>query len=285
MNPLNWTRRLLNLDLLPSNVPGTQKSARHRISTDSEKPQESLQLVGPEPLNVKIIRRRGVKNLTLRFEGPQQIKATIPWSLSKRGLLRFLESKSQWLQEQQKHFEKWTPWLERKGLPLEIYYLLGQKYKLKYGMTLINQLVIQPDPNHPEGPTLWCHWPERLEKNENNLPLVEKAINRFFFLEARRIIEPKVFQLADQLQVPRPEKVQFRAQKSRWGSCSSRRSISLNRKLIGAPPAVIESVILHELCHLVHLNHSDQFWKLLESHCPHHQKCDQWLNEHQMMLY
>lgn len=64
-------------------------------------------------------------------------------------------------------------------------------------------------------------------------------------------------------------KVQIRDQKSRWGSCSSRKSISLNWRLILMPHALQEHIILHELAHLVHPNHSNRFWELLKSWDPH----------------
>ena len=65
-----------------------------------------------------------------------------------------------------------------------------------------------------------------------------------------------------------PKKVMFRSNQSRWGSCSSERHISLNWKLICQAPALIDYVIVHELCHLVHMNHSEKFWNLLGSYLP-----------------
>lgn len=59
--------------------------------------------------------------------------------------------------------------------------------------------------------------------------------------------------------------VQVRLQRTRWGSCSSRRTLSLNASLLFLPPALMRHVLLHELCHTRHLNHSADFWRLLAS--------------------
>lgn len=66
----------------------------------------------------------------------------------------------------------------------------------------------------------------------------------------------------------------IRAQKSRWGSCNSHKKISLNAKLLFLPRHLVEYVIIHELCHTKHLNHSPKFWNLVEHHLPHYRKSE-----------
>jgi predicted metal-dependent hydrolase len=62
--------------------------------------------------------------------------------------------------------------------------------------------------------------------------------------------------------------VTIRGQKSRWGSCSRRRTISLNYKLLFLPPHLVRHVLIHELCHTQHLNHSAKFWALVSQKEP-----------------
>ena len=63
-------------------------------------------------------------------------------------------------------------------------------------------------------------------------------------------------------------KMSVRSQKTRWGSCSRRGNISLNDQLLFLPAMTVEYLMIHELCHTRHLNHSKAFWTLVESHCP-----------------
>jgi predicted metal-dependent hydrolase len=72
--------------------------------------------------------------------------------------------------------------------------------------------------------------------------------------------------------------------KARWGSCNHRAELSFNWKLIMAPPAVIDYVVVHELCHIVHFNHSPTYWRLVERHQPDYRVHKQWLRDNGLRL-
>lgn len=75
-------------------------------------------------------------------------------------------------------------------------------------------------------------------------------------------------------------RITVRDQKTRWGSCSARGTLSFNWRLMLAPPAVLDYVVVHELCHLTHMDHSKAFWSLVESVCPNYRAHRKWLKEH-----
>ena len=80
-----------------------------------------------------------------------------------------------------------------------------------------------------------------------------------------------------------PKKLVFRSNQTRWGSCSSGKHISLNWKLICQPQALIDYVIVHELCHLQHFNHSINFWNLVETYLPSYKCVKKTLNQQQRL--
>jgi predicted metal-dependent hydrolase len=78
-----------------------------------------------------------------------------------------------------------------------------------------------------------------------------------------------------------PRSFAVRGQTTRWGSCSARGQISLNWKLMAAPLEVIDYVIVHELAHLVHMNHSRRFWDLVGRFHPDWRSAKAWLSRHE----
>ncbi len=74
--------------------------------------------------------------------------------------------------------------------------------------------------------------------------------------------------------------IAIRDQKTRWGSCSSRGTLSFNYRLIFAPPRVLDYVVVHELCHLTHMDHSKNFWNMVAQFMPDYKTYRNWLREH-----
>jgi len=104
-----------------------------------------------------------------------------------------------------------------------------------------------------------------------------EVLRAWLAAEARRTIEEVAHQEAAQIGVHYTG-ITVRNQRTRWGSCSRRGALSFNWRLILAPPEVLRSIVVHELCHLRHFNHSAHFWRLVERHDPDHARHRAWLN-------
>jgi predicted metal-dependent hydrolase len=120
---------------------------------------------------------------------------------------------------------------------------------------------------------------DNLKKSEK-LSLLKKHLMKFYHEKAVVHLNQRVRILSESTGLI-PKRLTFRNQKTRWGSCSSDGSLNLNWKLIAFDESVIDYVIIHELCHLKHPNHSKRFWTLVEAHCPNYKRLNKQLNQAQ----
>ena len=106
------------------------------------------------------------------------------------------------------------------------------------------------------------------EKEELDFDIIE-----FYKKEAKAFL-PQLVEKNAKLMELYPSSLKFRNNKSRWGSCSYKNGIILNIKLMKFPIEVIEYVVIHELAHIKHKNHSKRFWSLVEKYCPNYKECE-----------
>ncbi len=99
-------------------------------------------------------------------------------------------------------------------------------------------------------------------KKEEEEKIENKDIERL-----KKIVEENIYKYSKILGKS-PKKVRIRDLKYAWGSCSSNQNISINLKLATKDDMAIEYVVLHEMCHLIHMNHSKSFWNLVEKNMP-----------------
>ncbi|HLM09249.1 MAG TPA: SprT family zinc-dependent metalloprotease [Thermoleophilaceae bacterium] len=108
---------------------------------------------------------------------------------------------------------------------------------------------------------------------------LSSAVEAWYRRRARAEIEPRL-DAAVERDGASYERLQIRAQRTRWASCSSNGTMSFNQRLLLAPPEILEYVIDHEVAHLEVLDHSRRFWALLGSRCPDWRRHEEWLRRH-----
>ncbi len=104
------------------------------------------------------------------------------------------------------------------------------------------------------------------------------AIEQWYMRRARYYITKRAQEIAQVIGVEYNSLI-VRTLKTRWGSCSGRKNLNFNWRLIMTPPSVIDYVIIHELCHLIELNHSKRFWAIVASRCPTYLIDRKWLRK------
>ena len=160
---------------------------------------------------------------------------------------------------------------------------------------LFKQLLPAPAPNNPQSVVAAVQtarnpqFEHAVQVGAELIPVADPtsdlcpAIERHLRTLAAKELPARTLEFAalHQLSVSR---VTVRAQRTRWGSCSFKRVISLNWRLIQTPPFVRDYIILHELMHLRQMNHSPRFWKEVERVCPDYRKAKLWLKENPGLL-
>lgn len=221
-------------------------------------------------------KRKHQRSIKLTVRPNNQIQITTNCGTSMQQVLIFLEGQKLWLKKVLDQFHHLRKKFPRKYFHQgEGFMYQGDYVFLDYiSSSLTDKIAFQINESK-----LICLIPETHWNPGYHIapqPQVHPYLMRFFQTQAKEIMSRKVHLLASQMELF-PRRLSFRSQKSRWGSCSAKGHISLNWRLIAAPPAVLEYVIIHELAHLAILNHSPAFWNLVKRHCDSYQSQKKWL--------
>jgi len=107
-----------------------------------------------------------------------------------------------------------------------------------------------------------------------------RILERWYRWQAEIVFSKKADNFMQQIGV-RYKKILIRGQRTRWGSCSRLHNLTLNWKLLMAPEPIIDYVIVHELAHIKHMNHSKRFWDTVAKFCPRWKEHRKWLIVHE----
>lgn len=199
------------------------------------------------------------RHVKLRATAEKGLEIITPLRFNPKQITSILEENKTWIIKQLHLIQDALQTREPLCLPETIsLQALNKTWKIFYLKTVNKQLKLMirhPDEIHVMGDTT--------------------DLQRCFFLLTRwvkRQAESYLIQRLNdlsQLTCLNFTSISVRGQKTRWGSCTSLKAISLNYKLIFLPEALVTHVLIHELCHTVHLNHSTRFWRLVAKFDPH----------------
>ncbi len=160
------------------------------------------------------------------------------------------------------------------SLHLEYLSLINQPIK-QSGDTLVFMgkvytVVLGQSPLAHEKPIISCanDIVEILHASHNRWA-IQDSIIAFMRRQAQKTLATEIRELSHQMNLPF-NRLSIRHAKTRWGSCTSQGNVNLNWQLIRMDRQLREYVMIHELCHLVHMNHSRDFWDLVGTFCPHY---------------
>ena len=194
------------------------------------------------------------RRINLRIRSKEKAVLTLPRWTSYREGLSFLSNQKKWLEQKIKTFA-----VTQK---LSEYFIEGGQIWINKSPIFLSWSV-----NNNRKKVFSEVLEDALQLDLPTTDTIENYLFKFLRELARENLKSRLFTLAAKAEL-NCENVRIGNQRSRWGSCSARSTISLNWRLILLPYEIADYVIFHELAHLKHLNHSLQFWEYLEYICP-----------------
>ncbi len=209
---------------------------------------------------IELHRRPRRASVSIYVYPHKPIKVVAAKTTPQKVILDFLNSRQDWIAKALEKFAGIPKPEDKKITQNEIFYFLGKELRLKPVITLNKKKFVSATDEHLllhiprndwSASVLWQEHPEAL-----------REIREFYQREAIREISDRVKRWSQAMQLF-PSQVKLREQRTRWGSCSSRGVINLNWRLMVFNPEIIDYVIIHELSHLKHMDHSQNFWNLV----------------------
>jgi predicted metal-dependent hydrolase len=231
------------------------------LSSDPSPPaveQRTLQLSDKHiPYTLKRSAKR--RSIGLRID-ERGLTVSMPLRASERWLHSVLQDKADWVARQ---LDKWQA---RKALP--VFWAEGSSIPFRGEQFLLSLTPrIRGAKAMLQGEVL--HVPVGMDAEADQ---IEKAVVQWYREEALRVFRECSEYFAPLMNVA-PREIRLTSARTQWGSCTIRGVVRLNWHLVKMPLHLIDYVVVHELAHLVEMNHSPAFWKVVEGACPDYRQC------------
>ena len=219
-------------------------------------------------LNLKIKKTERKKTVSIEIK-EDYVQVSAPKILSDMEINIIINRKKNWIKKKVLLQKSRAVYLPKKFINGEILKFLGKNYKLN----IVNSSK------------------EKVELKENKINVYLKRKNTsikslleiWYRANGLKVITRKINYYNFLIGV-KPNSINLRSFKKRWGSCNSKGDIAFNWRLLMAPNSVINYVVIHELCHLIHFNHSKNFWKTVKYFHPNYKIEEDWLKKYSKAL-
>lgn len=210
-------------------------------------------------INYVVIRKKR-KTIGIKIKENGNVEVIAPLQVNYIYIEDLLKRKEQWIITT---IEKIKTVKEARD-NISVALFLGKEYQLAKVKTLENRTTVEVFDNKIKVKYL-------INEEESR-----DILKRWYINKALEILSKKTKEFSNILKVY-PNKITIKEQRTRYGSCSSKGNINYNWKIIMAPETVVDYLVVHELCHLVHFNHQKEFWDLVGSIIPNYRECKDYL--------
>ncbi|MFA5826124.1 MAG: SprT family zinc-dependent metalloprotease [Gallionellaceae bacterium] len=220
--------------------------------------QRSIQLAGT-PVTYTLKRSSKRRSIGLRIDD-RGLTVNMPLRASEKWLHSVLNEKADWV------VEKLGSWQSKKSVAPQ--WLDGEKLAFRGEIITLRIIpALFASPPQLRGEQLYIHIVDTTDEIK-----IEKVVTHWYRREAEQVFAECVAHYAALMQAA-PQQIRLSSARTQWGSCTSRGVVRLNWQLVKMPLHLIDYVVVHELAHLVEMNHSAAFWRVVESVCPDYAQC------------
>lgn len=221
----------------------------------SAKSADKTAIAGPIPYSIKVSAR--ARQVYLRAVPGRGLVVTIPKRFPKREIPDIVESQRSWVEQALAELDAQVPAEFRQWPPMNLQLAACDSvFSIEY---------------QPRGQSAGARWQSEsrlvVKANTDDRVEVASCLAAALKIRAKTVLAPWLARLAGEHNY-HYKRLAVRGQRSVWGSYSSSGTLSLNYKLLFLSPSLVEYVLLHELAHTRHLDHSPAFWKLLDDSLP-----------------
>jgi len=195
------------------------------------------------------------------------VEVRVPKDTTEKNVLQFLEDKWDWVLKNSNEMKEKTGEQKSKNYDHgENFLYLGDAYPIH----IFVNIEIEQDYVEFTEEVLNIH----VKQHEDER--IKQALKRFYYQQCKSLVEKRI-QINQKNFKTKPRSIRISDNKSNWGSCDAKMQLTFNWKLAMAPLDVIDYVVVHEMCHMVHLNHDRSFWRLVGKILPDYEEMQNWL--------
>ena len=230
--------------------------------------REPMKVIQGDGFTAEIIRSSKRKTSAIKIQ-KGQVYIMVPKGLSRVAIETLVINKSRWIIEKLTHQQNILALPARTFSSGERYAYLGAEYVLTIITGVTPMIKLDQD---------------RLivsvrDQSTDSTAIIKVLLINWYKQQAVIALKLKTQRYAAVIGV-QPTSITIKTYKARWGSCSLSGAIQFNWKLMMAPDCIVDYVVVHELCHLLHHNHSPAFWEAVSQYCPDYRNHSVWLKRH-----
>lgn len=209
------------------------------------------------------------KTLSIEIKPPQKVHVKAPEGITEDKINEIVMKKGKWIKQklfETREIEHQKP--DREFVNGESFMYLGRNYSLQI---IMDETVKKTTVSLYQGKLY-------VTTATGNVAEIKAAMEYWYREKTLQLVMERIKYYQPYI-IVMPRLVKVKQQKKRWGSCTSKKNLYFNWRCCMAPAKVLDYIVVHEMCHMVYLNHSKEFWNMVGRILPDYKECREWLKK------